>query len=135
MPSETRWPLALKRVKAQEDRITDAYISEAMELERYKTEMDRLRSHRKELDKAAKDIDRRTQQEADSHAALQQLERFCRRVAQGLDALTFDEQQQLLRLIVDRITLADGLARIETVIPTSGECDRLRTLRGEPVEP
>ena len=34
--------VALKRVQAQEDRITDAYINEAMDLNRYKAEMDKL---------------------------------------------------------------------------------------------
>ena len=43
--------IALKRVAAQEDRVTEAYVSEAMDLDRYKEEMEKLKSHRQELDR------------------------------------------------------------------------------------
>ncbi len=127
--------LASKRVKVKEDRVTDAYINEVMELDRYKVEMERLRARRQELERAARDIEQRAKQEADSRAAVKHLEQFCSRISVGLDSLTFEERQQLLRLVVERITLADGRVRIETVIPTGGEVDTLRTLRREPVEP
>ena len=126
--------LALKRVKAQEDRITDAYVNEAMELDRYKAEMAKLRVRRHELEGAAKEIDRKECQEADSRTALVHLERFCRRVSEGLDAMTFEERQQLLRLVVERITVEDGRVRIETIIPTADDDVQLRARHPEPVE-
>ena len=55
-------------------------------------------------------------------------------MTQGLDALTFEERQQLLGLLVDKVTVEDGRARIETVIPTTG-LDKLRSPCGELVEP
>lgn len=124
--------LALKRNKAQEDRITDAYINEAMELDRYKAEMEKLRQRSRELEKTSRDIERRAQQEIDSRNALEHLERFCRQIAQGLEAMTFEERQQLLRLVVERIIVEDGRVRIETVIPTGD--DKLRTPHPELVE-
>lgn len=133
---EAEWKhlaVALKRVKAHEDRVTDAYINEAMELERYKTEMEKLRQHRAELERCIRELDRRRQQEQDSRKALEHLDRFCRQVAQGMDSLTFDGRQQLLRLVVERITVDNGVVRVETVIPT--EQNNLRRLRGELVEP
>ena len=51
--------IALKRVEAQEDRETEAYVSEVMDLDRYKEGMDKLKSHRQELDKSQQKIDRR----------------------------------------------------------------------------
>lgn len=122
--------LALRCLKAQEDRVTDAYINEAMELDRYKAEMEKLRQRRKELERAAQELDRRERQEIESRKALEHLERFCRQVSQGLDAMTFEERQQLLRLLVERITVEDGRVRIETVIPT-GEEGKLRTRHPE----
>ena len=119
--------LALKRVKVQEDRITNAYINEAMELDRYKAEMEKLRQRRKELERAAQEINRRERQEQESHKALEHLERFCYQVFQGLDAMTFEERQQLLRLVVERITVQDGRVRIETIIPTGSDGVQLRT--------
>ncbi|MEC9289914.1 MAG: hypothetical protein VYC83_06435, partial [Chloroflexota bacterium] len=37
--------IALKRVAAQEDWVAEAYVSEAMDLGRYKEDMDKLTSH------------------------------------------------------------------------------------------
>ena len=127
--------LALKRVHVQEDRVTDAYVNEAMDLERYKAEMDRLRQRRDELQRAAQEIDQRERQELDSRRALEHLESFCQRVARGLDNLTFEERQHLLQLLVERITVEDGRVRVEAAIPTPrGEDVQLRARHPEPVE-
>ena len=53
----------------------------------------------------------------DTQKALAHLERFCHQVSKGLTSLTFDERQQLLRLVIERITVENGVARIDTVIP------------------
>ena len=110
--------VALKRVKAQEDRITDAYINEAMDLKRYKAEMVKLRQHQAEIERRTTELDRRQQQDQDAQNALEHLNRFCHRISKGLDALTFDGRQQLLRLVVERITVDNGRVRVDTVIPT-----------------
>ena len=126
--------LALKRTRRQEDRITEAYINEAMDLGRYKQEMGKLGQRREGLEKALKDAERRESQEKQSREALGQIESFCHRVAQGLDALGFEERQQLLRLVVERITLGDNTIRIETIIPTGDDDVRLRYRHPEFIE-
>ena len=40
-----------------------------------------------------------------------------------------------LRLVVERITIADDRIRVETVIPPGGDNVKLRSVRGELVEP
>jgi site-specific DNA recombinase len=127
--------LALKQVRIKEDRITQAYANEAMDLKRYKTEMDKLRARIKELDGIARDLERRSEQERGAESALQQLQTFCHRVSEGLDRMSFEERQELLRLVVDRITVEDGTVRIETVIPHGDDYSQLRTRHGELVEP
>jgi site-specific DNA recombinase len=126
--------LALKSLKPQEDRVPDAYTNEAMDLTRYKTEMNRLADRRKELDRIKQDIERRSRQEDASRKALDQLEAFCAHMKVGLENLTFEERQQFLRLVVEGITLADGKVKVETVIPTEQD-GKLRNVSGEPVEP
>ena len=126
--------LALKRVRAQEDRVTEAYINEAMGLERYKDEMVKLRARREQLERAAEDMERSKQREQDSKRALENLRGFCDRVAKGLGSLTFGEKQKLLRLVVERITITDGKVKIETIIPTGEDPVQLRTRHPEPVE-
>jgi hypothetical protein len=50
-------------------------------------------------------------------------------------ALSFEERQQVLRLVVERITVVDGMVRVEAIVPTGDDYDTLRALRGERVEP
>jgi hypothetical protein len=75
--------LAPKRVKGQEDRLTDAYVNKAMDLRRYKEEMVNLRSRQQELEQAAHDIEDWSGQEQASRRALEHLERFCHQIAKG----------------------------------------------------
>ncbi len=121
------------RLKAREDRATDACIGEAMGSDRYKVEMNKLRHQKSDLDRRDRELDQRQQLEQHSRNALDHIDRFCRQVTQGLDALAFEEREQLLKLLVEKVTVDDERARIETVIPTGP--DNLRNPRGEPVEP
>ena len=125
---------ALKKLITQEDRVRQAYIHEAMDLDSYKLEMERLRNQKKELDRRKEELEKRQQLEQHSRDALAHLERFSRQVTQGLDAMTFEERQTLLQLLVERVTVEDGRVAIETVIP-SGHDGNMRNPRREPVEP
>ena len=124
--------IALKRVAAREDRVTEAYVSEAMNLDRYKEDMDKLTSHRQELDRPQREVDQCQRQKQDTQKALARLEQFCHQVPKGLTSLTFDERQQLLRLVTERITVENGVARIDTVIPP--DQDNFRNRYPEPLE-
>ena len=126
--------LALKKLKTQEDRGTDAYVTEVMELARYKSQMERLSARRQGLEQQIGQVQHQAQQEANHSQALTQLGEFCARVGQGLDYMTFEERQQFLRLVVESVTVAEGRITVEAVIsPTSD--GNLGNLRGEPVEP
>ncbi|MEE9260978.1 MAG: recombinase family protein, partial [Dehalococcoidia bacterium] len=127
--------LAQKRLEAQGDRVTDAYINEAMDLSRYKIEMEKLRGRRENLDKVAQELDDKANRELSRRDALEHLRRFCDQVSQGLDVMTFEERQQLLRLVVERITVEEERVTVETVIPTGQDDVKLRNRRGELVEP
>ncbi|MCZ6534898.1 MAG: hypothetical protein O6914_02825, partial [Chloroflexi bacterium] len=126
--------LALKKVKNQEDRVTDAYINEVMDMERYKVEMTRLGQRRTELERVSHELEGKAKQKIDSRKAIEQLEQFCSQVALGLDSMTFEEKQELLRLVVERITCEDKQVTIETVIPTYKDNGELRCARPELVE-
>ncbi len=129
-----RLNLALKQLKTQEDRITDAYVAEAMDLARYKKEMERLYAQRQGLEQQMRQVQHQAQQEANNRQALTQLGAFCSRVGQGLDYMTFEERQQFLRLVVENVTVADGRITVETVIPSTSD-GKLHNVRGELVEP
>ncbi len=127
--------LALKQVRIREDRFTQAYANEAIDLKRYKTEMDKLRARTKELDGTSRDLSRRAETEQGSEKALEHLETFCNRIEEGLDKMSFEERQDLLRLLVDSVTVENETVRVETIIPLEDSSNQLRTRRGELVEP
>ena len=112
--------------------MTKAYVCEAMNLDRYKENMDKLTSHRQELDRPQREVDQCQRQKQDTQKALARLERFCPQVSKGLTSLTFDERQQLLRLVTERITVENGVARTDTVIPPGQ--DNFRNRYPEPLE-
>ena len=112
--------------------MTEAYVSEAMDLDRYKEEMEKLKSHRQELDRSQPEIDQRQRQKQGTQKALARPERVWHQVSKGLTSLTFDERQQLLRLVTERITVENGVARIDTMIPP--DQDNLRNRYPEPLE-
>ena len=51
--------------------------------------------------------------------ALDRMETFCNPVAQGLADMAFEKKLQLLRLVVERITVEGDLVKVESVIPTN----------------
>ncbi|MDA1279428.1 MAG: recombinase family protein [Chloroflexi bacterium] len=110
--------LGLKRVVLQENRMTDAYRNEAIELDRYKSEMNQLGERRKGLEKEQAELERQWATEQSRQSALGHLERFCGEVSSGLGNLTFEERQKLLRLIVERAVVNDNSVRVETIIPS-----------------
>ena len=130
---------SVKRLERQEARLTEAYLAEALELPQFQAAMQRLRAERQALEQeqaeAAAEADRQHQQ-AVTRAGIAA---FCAQVSAGLAALTFDERQQLLRLLVERVTVSDDLVQVQTIIPSapvsSPPATSLHVLRGEPVEP
>ena len=127
--------LAMKRARLQEDRVTQAYVDQAMDLNRYKKEMDRLRTRIGELEGISRELDRKSALEQEAQSGLQYLQTLCHTVAEGLEQLSFDEHQELRRLVVDQVTVENETVRIETVIPNPTRGGQLRTRLGEPVEP
>ena len=127
---------ALKRLRDQEDRLTRAYVDGALDLDRFKAEMARLRERKVEAERTLAGLTARREREQAARDAVTGLQRFCTRMSDALDRLTFEERQQLLRLVVERVVVDSGVVRVETIIPTDDVDDngQLRTRRPELVE-
>ena len=124
----------LNKLRSQEERLTDAYLNEVMDLEQYKTKMHQLAAHRHDLQRLSLEIKDQAQQEVNHRQGLKRLNEFCDRVSRGLDNLSFDERQRFLRLVVDGIVVEEGCVKVETIIPSDHD-GALRNFRGELVEP
>ena len=114
--------------------MTEAYINEVMDLERYRTEMERLRVRREQLEGVLVEIERRGQMERDSRKAAENLKGFCGRVTRGLASMPFEEKQELLRLVVEQTTIEGGRVTVETIIPVDNDPVQLRTRHPEFIE-
>ena len=112
--------LALRRIKAQENRLIDAYKNEAIELSRLKEEMGKLRALREGLERERRELGHSRQEQVRAEDAVVRLEAFCERISDGLENLTFEESQKLLRLLVDSIVVEGQHVRIEGIIPVEG---------------
>lgn len=128
--------LAIKRITVQEDRMTDAYRNEAIGLDRFKSEMVGLRDRRESARTQLDDLEKRLAISESQAMALERIEEFCKKVSTGLDSLQPPERQELLRILVERITVEDGKVRVEAVIPTGDEdggilCTRVPELDSE----
>ena len=49
--------------------------------------------------------------------------------------MSFEERQDLLRLVVDNVTVENETVKVDTIIPSADSDNQLRTRRGELVEP
>jgi hypothetical protein len=119
--SKKQIALTLKRVGVQEDRMTDAYRNEAIELDRFKADMQKLSQRRKGLERQRDEMRLRKVQEESRQDALEHLERLCTEVTSGICALTFEERHQLLRLVIERVVVKDDSVIVEMVIPSDGQ--------------
>ncbi len=122
---------AMARLKTQEDRITEAYVNEAMDLERYKDEMYGLRIRKQEHLAVAQLLEQRYEQHKQSERALEHLDTFCNLVTEGIVSTGYEDKQRLMQLLVEQVIVRDGIAHIETVIPTSPPQGSLRTRHPE----
>ena len=127
--------IALKRLKSQQERITDAYINEAMELPQYKAQMDKIRERRQQLEQSLAALEERKQLRDMERQALARLEAFSEMVSQGLESLTFEEKQSLLRLVVEKIVVEEGKVRVEAIIPLDDTSRDLVGLRPPGADP
>ena len=105
-----------------------------MALARYTSEMATLSQRREQQEKVIQDLEGKKHQERDSRQVLVHLKSFCQEVTGGLDTMTFEDRQQLLRLVIDQVTVENGVAHIDTRIPAASTKDQLRLRDPEPVE-
>ena len=107
----------IKAVLDRQNRITDAYIDEAFDLDTYKAKMGELSLRKSQLNYQLELLNKRVLHQSQAKAALKQMEVFCQTVSNRLDKLTFEEKQQLLRLVVERVVIKDGKAIVDVIFP------------------
>ena len=97
--------------------------------------MHALNAQREELEGIRAERQRKKARSQAERLNLEDIETFCANVSEGLNRLTFSEREDLLRLLVERITVEGGHVSMGTIIPIGDDGVQLRTRRPETVEP
>ena len=118
----------LGQIENQKQRLLDAYQTEVIELDELETRRQVLEQQRQALEQRLTDLEQLAQQQARQDALTSDVTQFCENITSVLQSPTPEEQQQVLRLVVDHISVGKEQLTIKHIIPLIGD-SRLCTQR------
>ncbi|MDH4136207.1 MAG: recombinase family protein [Anaerolineae bacterium] len=118
----------LGQIENQKQRLLDAYQTEVIELDELETRLYVLDQQRQTLEQRLTDLELLAQQQARQDALASDVTQFCENIRSVLQSPTPEEQQQVLRLVVDHILVGKEQLTIKHIIPLIGD-SRLCTQR------
>ena len=134
-------PHELKRVRQELDqidnqnqRLLDAYQAEVIELGELETRRRALAQQRQVLKQHLSELEQLAQQQVRQEALTSDIAEFCENIKSVLQSPTPEEQQQVLRLVVDHILVGKEQLTIKHIIPLNGD-SRLYTRRSQATQP
>ena len=111
-PSEVRrWQQRQTILRKQRQRLLDAYQAEVISLEELTERQNPLEVEMRELKKRLADAPQSVPRQIS-------LETFARRIEQALVASDVETQQEVLRLLIERIVVTDEALTVEHIVPT-----------------
>jgi site-specific DNA recombinase len=113
-------------VEKQMERLTDAYLAKALDLDEYKRRRQELEQRLQAVAGQVRQLEVSMQRHDELSAMVQSIETFCQRVAQSLAEATFEQKRQLIELLVDRVVVTGEEVEIRYVIPTSSSSEQIR---------
>lgn len=123
-PALTDAQRELRRVERQratlareEQRLIDAYQAGVLELDELKTRRQRLREAGQRAAERAQVVRQQVAQAQQTTTLAQTVAGFCARIQAQLVEPSFEVQQKILRLVVERIVVTDECITIEHIIP------------------
>ena len=109
-----RWQKRIKELAAQRQRLLDAYQAGVISLDELSRRQNPIKSERLQLEAKLANASLAT-------ATTIRLEDFQRKIQQALAASVRKIQQQLIRLLIDRIVVADKILTVHHLIPLMNE--------------
>jgi site-specific DNA recombinase len=107
----------LERLGREERRLLDAYQAGIIELEELAERRQLVAQQRQIVEEQRAQQDRLCRERAQAQAVLADLTAFCERVRGRLAEATFEDQQAILQLLIERIIVYDDRLEIRHVIP------------------
>ncbi|MCH7641692.1 MAG: recombinase family protein [Chloroflexi bacterium] len=115
---EQRLRSSTKSLERRKDRLTEAYLDEVLDLDRYGAEMKTIEAEVSELDRQLAAIESNRTSSAAEAESLQRVESFCSEVAQGLRTMDDDGKRRLMELLVERIDIEpEDKLKVHMVFP------------------
>jgi site-specific DNA recombinase len=104
------------KIKFQEQRLLDAYRQEVITIEQFKEQMGKVNEGKDKLEESKAIILKQPEQEIITITP-EMIKQYCQLVVKKLPEITFEQKQQLLRLLVDKVILKDKEVTIQGIIP------------------
>ncbi len=114
---QRRLAVRLEGLGRQDARLVDAYQAEVITLEELAERRTNLAQQRRVLTKQREHGEQLRQQRVRAQETLSSVRRFCERIRARLAMVSFDEQQTILQLLIERIIVGDEILEIRHVIP------------------
>jgi site-specific DNA recombinase len=118
----------LSQIENQKQRLLDAYQAQVIELNELETRLQVLQQRQQALEQRLSDLEQLAQQQARQDALTSDVAQFCQNIRSMLQSPTPEEQQQVLRLVVDHILVGKEQLTIKHIVPLNGD-SRLSTRR------
>ena len=111
----------LSQIEKQKGRLLDAYQGGVIELDELETRRQVLAEHRQALQQRLADLEQLARQQARQDALRSDVVRFCEKIRSVLQSPTPEEQQQVLRLVVDHILVGKDQLTIKHIVPLAAD--------------
>ncbi|HEV2126809.1 MAG TPA: recombinase family protein [Chloroflexota bacterium] len=117
----------------QLERLTDAYLRSVIPLEEFERRRRDLEHKEQALATQEALLVGETERQQEIAGVAASIEDFCQRAQQGVESATFEQQRQLVMLLIDRVVVTDDEVEIRYVLPTTPESEHVRfcTLRSD----
>lgn len=106
--------------------MTDAYLLEVIPLTEYQRRRQELEQKQQALKTQARQLQAQANRQMEITGLVTSVKAFCQRVQQGLDGTTFEQKRTLVKLLLDRVLVANGDVEIRYVIPTHPRSENIR---------
>ena len=127
----------LRQLERQRQRLVDAFQAGALKIEELRARGTRIETERGETERRLGELQALRERKARGEEVFHEVETFCRKLRNGLDQLTLEEKQRVVKLLVERVVVKGTAVTVEHIIPLSGRfrSDALSPQEGGGVAP
>jgi site-specific DNA recombinase len=115
-----------KSLDQQIERLTQAYLSNIIQLEEFQRRRSDLEEKRRVLEEQEQQLQAQVERKLELAGVSASIENFCQRIRDGLKNATFEKKRQLVELLIDRVVVTNEEVEVRYVIPTGPDGEKIR---------